>query len=372
MTNDNSFELYMLFSVKFISLHAYMAMEKRRVRFVVNPISGTRGKESIVRLIPEYLMEERFDWDIVYTKQRGHASELAKEAAAEGVDIVVAVGGDGTVNEVARSLVHTQSALAIIPCGSGNGLARHLLIPINPVKALKILAECNIETLDYGKINEQPFFCTCGIGFDAFISQKFAQAGKRGLLTYVDNTLKEGFSYKPETYQISIDGEKSTHEAFLIACANASQYGNNVYIAPAASMNDGLMDVTIMEPFNFLEAAQVVVQLLNKTIDKNSHTRTFQCSKLHIHREKPGVVHYDGDPMECGTDIDVEIVRQGIRIVVNNQPQKLTSPLFRAFVDIQDKMDWEMNMIREDFRQTNERIKRINSDLLKKLRNDEV
>ncbi|MBP5380402.1 MAG: diacylglycerol kinase family lipid kinase [Bacteroidaceae bacterium] len=347
-------------------------MDRKRVRFVVNPISGTRGKESIVRLIPEYMAAERFDWDIVYTKKRGHASELAKEAAAEGFDIVVAVGGDGTVNEVARSLVHTQSALAIIPCGSGNGLARHLLIPINPVKALKILVECNIEALDYGKINDQPFFCTCGIGFDAFISDKFAKAGKRGLMTYVDNALKEGFTYKPETYQISIDGEKQTHEAFLIACANASQYGNNVYIAPAASMNDGLMDVTIMEPFNFLEAAQVVVQLLNKTIDKNSHARTFQCSKLHIHRENPGVVHYDGDPMECGTDIDVEIVRQGIRIVVNNQPQKLTSPLFRAFVDIQDKMDWEMNMIREDFRQTNERIKRINSDLLKKLRNDEV
>ena len=349
-------------------------MSKKRVRFIINPISGTRGKESIVKLIPEYLDAERFDYDVVYTQKSGHAAQLACQATAEGIDVVVAVGGDGTVNEVARSLVHTPTALAIIPCGSGNGLARHLFIPINPIGALKILAECNIESLDYGKINGQPFFCTCGIGFDAIISQKFAEAGKRGLLTYVDNTLKEGLSYKPETYKISIDGEEKEYEAFLIACANASQYGNNVYIAPAASMNDGLMDVTILEPFNLLEAAQVVVQLMNKTIDKNSHTRTFRCKRVHIHRENPGVVHFDGDPMECGTEIDVELISHGINVVVNTEEQRFTLPLFSAFTDIYNNMQIEMDRLKEDiqqdFRQTNERIKRINTELLRKLRID--
>lgn len=349
-------------------------MSKKRVRFIINPISGTRGKESIVKLIPEYLDAERFDYDVVYTQKSGHAAQLACQATAEGIDVVVAVGGDGTVNEVARSLVHTPTALAIIPCGSGNGLARHLFIPINPIGALKILAECNIESLDYGKINGQPFFCTCGIGFDAIISQKFAEAGKRGLLTYVDNTLKEGLSYKPETYKISIDGEEKEYEAFLIACANASQYGNNVYIAPAASMNDGLMDVTILEPFNLLEAAQVIVQLMNKTIDKNSHTRTFRCKRVHIHRENPGVVHFDGDPMECGTEIDVELISHGINVVVNTEEQRFTLPLFSAFTDIYNNMQIEMDRLKEDiqqdFRQTNERIKRINTELLRKLRID--
>lgn len=349
-------------------------MSKKRVRFIINPISGTRGKESIVKLIPEYLDAERFDYDVVYTQKSGHAAQLACQATAEGIDVVVAVGGDGTVNEVARSLVHTPTALAIIPCGSGNGLARHLFIPINPIGALKILAECNIESLDYGKINGQPFFCTCGIGFDAIISQKFAEAGKRGLLTYVDNTLKEGLSYKPETYKISIDGEEKEYEAFLIACANASQYGNNMYIAPAASMNDGLMDVTILEPFNLLEAAQVVVQLMNKTIDKNSHTRTFRCKRVHIHRENPGVVHFDGDPMECGTEIDVELISHGINVVVNTEEQRFTLPLFSAFTDIYNNMQIEMDRLKEDiqqdFRQTNERIKRINTELLRKLRID--
>ena len=342
--------------------------QRKRIRFIVNPISGTRGKESILKLIPEYLDEERFIVEKVFTERSGHAAQLAKEAAEEGVDVAVAVGGDGTVNEVARSLVHTQTALGIIPCGSGNGLARHLYIPINPVGALKIISECNVEELDYGIICDHPFFCTCGVGFDAFISERFAHAGKRGFMTYVDSTLKGGLTYKPETYQISFDGQEQTHEAFLIACANASQYGNNVYIAPSASMTDGLMDVTLLEPFNLLEAPQVVVQLLNKTIDKNPHARTFQCRSMHIRRTEPGVVHYDGDPMECGTDIDVRIVPHGIRVVVNNDEQAIASPLRSAFFDIQDKMQQEMNKLREDFVEQGERIKRINSELLKMLK----
>ena len=139
------------------------------------------------------------------------------KATEEGADIVVAVGGDGTVNEVARSLIHTETALGIIPCGSGNGLARHLYIPMSPDGALQVLANCHIEALDYGIIDQQPFFCTCGVGFDAFISDRFAKAGRRGLLTYIENTLKEGLKYKPDTYEITIDGERQVYKAFLIA-----------------------------------------------------------------------------------------------------------------------------------------------------------
>jgi diacylglycerol kinase family enzyme len=144
---------------------------------------------------------------------------------------------------VARSLVHTNTALGIIPCGSGNGLARHLCIPIDVRGALQLINNCAIESFDYGVINGQPFFCTCGMGFDAFISLKFAEAGKRGPITYVENVLKEGLTYKPETYEVVDDTGTHRHKAFLIACANASQYGNNAYIAPGASMKDGQMDV---------------------------------------------------------------------------------------------------------------------------------
>lgn len=345
-----------------------MTMEKKKIRFIINPISGTNSKEAIVALIPDYLDPERFEWEIAYTKYAGHAAELASEAAASGYDVVVAVGGDGTVNEVARSLVHTQTALGIIPCGSGNGLARHLYIPMNPEGALSILGKCDIETLDYGKINGQPFFCTCGVGFDAFVSLKFAKSGKRGLLTYIENTLREGLKYKPETYKIRFDDAEEEHQAFLIACANASQYGNNAYIAPAASMSDGLMDVTIMEPFNVIEAPQIAIQLFNKTIDRNSHIKTFRCQHLHISREHEGAIHFDGDPMACGKELDVELIPQGIKIVVNTSEQLFVPPLFRAFSDIYDDMSHEAKHLREEFHKTDVRIKAINRSLLRKLK----
>ena len=149
-------------------------MEKKKITFILNPISGTHSKDEIPAMIESILDKERFDTEIVFTEYAGHAAEIAEARAEAKTDIVVAVGGDGTVNEVARSLVHTESALGIIPCGSGNGLARHLCIPLNPRKAISIINQCQIESFDYGVINDIPFFCTCGMGFDAFISLKFA------------------------------------------------------------------------------------------------------------------------------------------------------------------------------------------------------
>lgn len=339
------------------------------VWFVVNPISGTTDKSKIVDLIPEYMEASRFDVKIWYTKFRGHAGQIARKAVEEGIKVVVAVGGDGTVNEVARCLIHTNTALGIIPCGSGNGLARHLFIPMNPEGALQVLSTCTIEVLDYGMINDTPFFCTCGLGFDAFVSSKFAKSERRGLLTYIDNTLREGLRYKPDTYEIEIDGEKQHYKAFLIACANASQYGNNVFIAPQASMMDGLMDVTIMEPFTVLEAPQIAIQLFNKTIDKNSRIRTFKCKSLRIHRKSPGVIHFDGDPKEEGTDIEVRLVPKGIHMVVNTNEQLYLPPLIRAFTDFYNNMNAELNVIREDISRRQERIRSINKEMLRRLRN---
>ena len=339
------------------------------VWFIVNPISGNTDKSRIVNLIPEYMDAERFDVKILYTEFRGHAAQMAQQAVDEHIDVVVAVGGDGTVNEVARCLIHTSTALGIIPCGSGNGLARHLFIPMNPEGALKVLSVCEIEALDFGVINETPFFCTCGVGFDAFVSSKFAKSERRGLRTYIENTLREGLRYKPDTYEIEIDGEKQHYKAFLIACANASQYGNNVYIAPRASMSDGLMDVTIMEPFTMLEAPQIAIQLFNKTIDQNSRIRTFKCKSLRIHRSQPGVIHFDGDPKEEGTDIQVSLVPKGIRMVVNTNEQIYMPPLIRAFSDFYNNMNAEINLIREDISKQQRKIRTINQEMLRRLRN---
>ena len=156
----------------------------KNIVFIMNPISGTVSKSAIPSMIEKLLDKELFSYDIRETQYAGHATEIAHQAIDEGVDIVCAIGGDGTVNEVGRALIGSQTALAIIPCGSGNGLARHLMLPMDAGKAIKIINMCEIHDLDYGIINEKPFFCTCGMGFDAFISMKFAEAGKRGLTTY--------------------------------------------------------------------------------------------------------------------------------------------------------------------------------------------
>ena len=298
--------------------------DKRRMIFIVNPISGTQGKKAILKWIDERLDRTLYEYEVVKTEYAGHATEIAANAVKEGIDIVVAIGGDGTINETARSLIHSNTALGIIPCGSGNGLARHLRIPMDPKAAIDILNENNQIQMDYGKINNIPFFCTCGVGFDAFVSLKFADSGKRGLLTYLENTLHESLTYQPETYEIENEEGTVRYKAFLIACGNASQYGNNAYITPQASLTDGLMDVTILEPFTVLDVPSLSFQLFNKTIDQNSRIKTMRAKKIKIHRNKSGVFHYDGDPIMGNEDLEVEIVPHGLNVITSSKKKEGT------------------------------------------------
>lgn len=294
-----------------------MESKKKKIVFIVNPISGTKSKEGLQPLIEKTINAGRWDWNIVKTEYAGHAATIASQCVTDGVDICVAVGGDGTVNEVARSLVHSQTALGIIPCGSGNGLARHMCLPMSMKGALKIINQGQTGMFDYGTINERPFFCTCGMGYDAFVSLKFAEAGKRGLATYVEKSVTEFFRYQPDTYTVEDENGQHCHKAFLIACANAAQYGNNAYIAPKASMRDGLMEVIIMEPFSLIGASAIAIDMFAKTLSNNSHIKRFQARKIHIHREHPGAVHFDGDPILMENDIDIAIVPNGLKAVVN-------------------------------------------------------
>lgn len=311
---------------------------RKKIIFIINPISGTVSKANIPELVEQNLDKDKFDYGVIYTEYAGHATLLAKEAAKNGADIVVAAGGDGTINEIGKSLINTTTAMAIIPCGSGNGLARHLQIPINPKKCIDIINECDIRAFDYGIINNHPFFCTCGMGFDAFISMQFAKAGKRGMLTYVQKVLEIGLNYQPEVYVIDEDNRTEHMKAFLISAANASQYGNNAYIAPQATMQDGLLDITIIEPFGALDAAQVAIEMFNKTLDKNLKVKTFRTKHIHIHRQKPGIIHFDGEPVEDAQDVDINVVPKGINILVskkideiNNDPNKAQNALSEIF-----------------------------------------
>ncbi len=341
-------------------------MNKKRIVFIVNPISGTHNKEKLPSMIEAGMDNERFDCHIVQTEYAGHAAEITRACVNDGTDVVVAVGGDGTVNEVARSLIHSKTALGIIPAGSGNGLARHLGLPMDARRAIAIINACHIHPMDYGVIDGRPFFCTCGMGFDAFISQKFAEAGRRGFLTYTENVLREGLKYRPEVYEVSDETGTKSHKAFLIACANASQYGNNAYIAPAATMTDGLLDVIIMEPFDALDAPQIAIDMMNRTLDKNSKIKTFQAKKIHIHRSSEGAIHYDGDPVLAGTDIDVHIEPGGILIVTNpDTPENTTSPnmVLNVFSDLFSNI----NSVREDLGRRQRRLQVLQRLWLRRL-----
>ena len=339
---------------------------KRRILFIMNPISGTSNKKGIPDLIRSGIDSERFDYEIRLTEYAGHAAAIAAEARDNHIDVVVAIGGDGTVNEVARSLVHSETALGIIPCGSGNGLARHLLLPLNVKKAIAVINKCEIHKLDYGVINGHKFFCTCGMGFDAFVSQKFAESGKRGPICYLENILREGLKYKPETYVVEDETGTKRYKAFLISCANASQYGNNAYIAPQASMSDGLLDVVVMEPFDVLDAPQVSIDMMNKTLDKNSKIKTFRCKQLHIHRNQEGVIHYDGDPVMTGKDIDIHLEEKGINIVVNADANK-NQRKPNLFQNAAAQLFNELSAMREDIQKQSRHIQALNKVIQRKL-----
>lgn len=291
----------------------------KNIAFIINPISGTQNKRKIPKLIEKWLNTERFKHDIVFTEYRGHASELAEFYVRLGFDIVVAVGGDGTVNEVASTLRHTNTSLGIIPIGSGNGLARHLHIPTSIEKALLMLNNSESITIDYGIVNNKPFFCTCGTGFDAFISSQFANGGKRGLFSYIEKMITGYLGYESETYTLIGDDVEIETKAFVITFANASQWGNNAYIAPQASVQDGEMDVAIMSNFPVILAPTIALQLFTKTIDKDLFMNTVKAKKITLIRKKPGVFHYDGEPSEEGREINVEIIPDGLKVMVERR-----------------------------------------------------
>ena len=287
---------------------------RKKLLAVINPISGTANKQYIPETITEVMDESKWDVMIRFTQRPGHATDLAKQAIKQGYYGVLAIGGDGTINEVAAALRDSDTALGIIPNGSGNGLARHLNIPIDVKRALEEINNDRIEQFDYCMANQHPFFCTCGVGFDAHVSAKFAESKKRGPMSYLKNTLVEYLRYRSEEYSIETADQVLTERAFVIACGNASQYGNNAFITPNASMQDGLIDVTLIQPFTPLDTAVLGILLFTKHIDQDTNIQSFRTPSLTIHRPKAGVMHIDGEPMMMESDIEVKCVHNGIKI----------------------------------------------------------
>ena len=288
---------------------------KRKIVFVYNPISGSHRLIPVIPIIEKFVNRDLYDFSIISTEHRGHATELARQYADKGYDAVIAVGGDGTVNEVGCGLIGRNTALGIIPCGSGNGLARHLGIPIDPFKAVKWLDKSIFTEIDYGMMEDHPFFCTFGVGFDAKVTDAFSKAGTRGVLTYMESILKEIATYHNETYKLSFDNSSETFEAFFITCANADQWGNNAFIAPTASLQDGLLDVIAAHPFNVIDAPLIAFQLFNKQIDRNPNVSVKKCQELTITRLSEGPAHYDGEPVVLGKEIHIKLIKEGLKVL---------------------------------------------------------
>lgn len=284
-----------------------MNNQRKSIFAIINPISGVGSKRKIPRMIEDLCLQYKCELQIKFTEYAGHASILTREALAAGSHTIIAVGGDGTVNEIARAMIHSDAVLGIVPKGSGNGLARELHIPMDVRKALELIVKGKVIAIDCCKANDSVFFCTCGVGFDAAVSQKFAKEKKRGSLTYIKNTIEEYLSYKPEPYELLIDGATVKEKAFLIACGNASQYGNNAFIAPHANIQDGMMDITILAPFTPLDIAPLAIQLFTKQIDRNSKIRIFRAKQVTIVRQNPGIMHLDGEPIMADCQIDISV-----------------------------------------------------------------
>lgn len=289
---------------------------KEKIAFIINPKSGTSKKHNLPNLIKEIVNDLEFEVDLYFTQYAGHASVLVTDLVKKGFSKIIAVGGDGTVNEVAKALVHTDTALGIIPCGSGNGLARSLKIPLKAADAINLINIGKIISMDYGTINSHPFFCTCGVGFDAHIGNKFAFSSNRGFFTYIKETIHAYFYYRPRKYSIKIDGEKIKTKAFLVTVANAGQYGNDAYIAPQAELQDGKLDLCILNPFPKRHALNLGFRLFNKTMHRSEYINTIKGQSITIKRKKKGEVHLDGEPAIMGKKLKIEIVKMGLKVIV--------------------------------------------------------
>lgn len=290
-------------------------MDPEKIAFIVNPISGGKSID-IAGKVSRFFKNTLIEYALAESRFKGEASQLTKKFVSEGYKKIIAVGGDGTVNEVARELIHTDSVLGIIPKGSGNGLARHLKIPVSVNSALNLILHDNIDAIDYGILNDTPFFCTAGVGFDAHIGNKFATLSGRGLTNYIKAILQEYLYYKPQRYTLVTEGQTIQKEAFLITIANASQWGNNAFIAPEASLQDGFLDVTIVSPFPKILSPTLGVMLFSKEIGKSGYVEMFRTKGITIERDEEGYIHFDGEPGTMGKKLSARIVPRGLKVII--------------------------------------------------------
>lgn len=288
----------------------------KRILFIINPISGIGKQKKVEKLIDRKLDLSVYTPEIRYTENAGHAAVISKEAADAGIDVVVAVGGDGTINETASGLTGSDTALGIVPAGSGNGLARHLKIPMRLKGALDVINRGKTTRIDTATINDQLFVNVAGVGFDAAVAKKFADAGTRGFSTYFRITLNSYRNYKPKQYRLEIDGKVYKRRALLISFANSSQFGNNASIDPAADISDGYIDVCILGKMPAWKIGFLIPLLFMKRFDHTKYLEIIRAKKVVLHRKKGKNIHLDGDPKIMGNELVMKINPLSLKVII--------------------------------------------------------
>ncbi len=287
------------------------------ITFIVNPRSG-RGRDfdRLLAIIDQRCARARIAASAVRCEELAQLDGIVADAVRGGADALVAVGGDGTVHELGVRLIGSPVALGILPVGSGNGLARHLGIPMDPIGALDAIADASTETIDTATVAGRRYLGVAGVGFDAEVAHRFGAAGTRGLRTYVREAALLLRSYRPQRYRIETDGRVRETTALLVAVANSSQYGNEARIAPAASLRDGMLDVCILEEPALLFVPILLQRLFAGTLRDGAGVSIVRTAAALVERAQEGPAHLDGEPVMLGARLSFEVVPQSLRVLV--------------------------------------------------------
>jgi diacylglycerol kinase (ATP) len=299
---------------------------KKKILFIINPISGAGSSGTVEKSITENLNRDIFEFEVVYTKAAKHATDLSKLGVQKNFDVIVAVGGDGSVNEVGRGLIGSKSVLGIIPCGSGNGTARHLKIPVNVPKAIDIINQGKSMLIDTFSLNNETVLNVAGIGYAAHVAYEFSRLQKRGFINYLKIAVRDSFRYKSQSCMIEVlspafsfserpSGNKINLEAFIIDIANGAQWGNNAVIAPNAKNNDGLLDLCMIRSFPFLYFPVMAVRLFTNSIHHSKYMEIIKIKEVVID-QKHQHAHIDGEPVRIGNRLIIKINPLSLHVIV--------------------------------------------------------
>ena len=291
-------------------------MKRDKILFIINPISGVGKQKKVEKAIEKVLDKSLFDYEVEYTEYAHHATVISLQAAIRQVDIVVSVGGDGSINDCVRGLIGTNVTLGIIPAGSGNGLARTLNIPLNIEDAIEVLNKKKRATIDTVKVNNKIYASIAGIGFDALIAKEFRKTKVRGFNKYLSLILQLYPFYESQNYKMEIDGKKIESNALFISFANSNQFGYNTVIAPSAKIDDGFMQISIVKKVPIVMLPWTAQLLFLRNFDKSMYVKTYKAKEVKVINNDSRLVNLDGESVLMEKELHFTINPKSLNVII--------------------------------------------------------